>query len=171
MIGQATPNALTFNPPRFPWVLLHQYAPLLTQLQSCRKRESHLLCSEQQDIAVMKGVHRMVKMLVELMVLLGLSNSAVQRPGYDDSPSPEFFNQSWMASIPDSLLLSQITMPGTHNSMALYGGALAECQSWSLGSQLRVGRGASWDARSARGGQPDHPPQCVLPVGALWRRA
>lgn len=44
-----------------------------------------------------------------------------------------------MASIPDDQLLSEVTMPGTHNTMALYGGFYAECQSWSLASQLRAG--------------------------------
>lgn len=44
-----------------------------------------------------------------------------------------------MASIPDEWLLSHVTMPGTHNAMALYGGVYAECQTWSLASQLRAG--------------------------------
>lgn len=30
-------------------------------------------------------------------------------------------------------------MPGTHNTMALYGGVYAECQTWSLASQLEAG--------------------------------
>ncbi|XP_029920050.1 uncharacterized protein LOC115368182 isoform X2 [Myripristis murdjan] len=82
------------------------------------------------------------RMLIDLLVLLGtvdLSYSAIQRPDYDDTSSPEFLNYSWMAAIPDSWPLSEITMPGTHNTMALYGGALAECQSWSLESQLLAG--------------------------------
>lgn len=44
-----------------------------------------------------------------------------------------------MASIPDDRPLSEVTMPGTHNTMALYGGVYAECQTWSLASQLRAG--------------------------------
>uniref|UniRef100_A0A3Q3XJD7 Phosphatidylinositol-specific phospholipase C X domain-containing protein n=1 Tax=Mola mola TaxID=94237 RepID=A0A3Q3XJD7_MOLML len=68
-----------------------------------------------------------------------LSDGTIQRPDYDDTPNPEFLNPSWMASIPDKHLLSEITMPGTHNTMALYGGVYAECQSWSLASQLRAG--------------------------------
>lgn len=69
----------------------------------------------------------------------GLSYSAIQRPDYDDTPNPEFLNQSWMASIPDDQPLSELTMPGTHNSMALYGGVYAECQTWSLPLQLLAG--------------------------------
>ncbi|KAM7384394.1 hypothetical protein PAMA_011648 [Pampus argenteus] len=85
---------------------------------------------------------KMQSMVVKLMVFVGvagLSYGATQRPDYDDTPNPEFLNPSWMASIPDDQLLSEVTMPGTHNTMALYGGIYAECQSWSLGSQLRAG--------------------------------
>lgn len=85
---------------------------------------------------------KMLKMLTELMVLVGLvglSHGAIQRPDYDDTPNPEFLNPSWMASIPDEQLLSEVTMPGTHNAMALFGGVYAECQTWTLASQLRAG--------------------------------
>lgn len=71
--------------------------------------------------------------------VIGLSHGAIQRLDYDDTPNPEFLNPSWMASIPDDQLLSEVTMPGTHNTMALYGGVYAECQTWSLASQLQAG--------------------------------
>ncbi|XP_068603632.1 1-phosphatidylinositol phosphodiesterase [Brachionichthys hirsutus] len=85
---------------------------------------------------------KMQKMVIDLMVLAGvlaLSCGGIQRPDYDDTPNPEFLNPSWMASIPDDQLLSEVTMPGSHNTMSLYGGVYAECQSWSLASQLRAG--------------------------------
>ncbi|XP_005927608.1 1-phosphatidylinositol phosphodiesterase [Haplochromis burtoni] len=84
---------------------------------------------------------KMHKLLIELVLLgvISLSNGAIQRPDYDDTPNPEFLNPAWMASIPDDRLLSEITMPGTHNTMALYGGVYAECQTWNLASQLRAG--------------------------------
>ncbi|XP_074468851.1 1-phosphatidylinositol phosphodiesterase-like [Sebastes fasciatus] len=85
---------------------------------------------------------KMEKVLIKLMVLagvIGLSYGAVQRPDYDDTPNPKFLNPSWMDSIPDDQPLSEITMPGTHNTMALYGGVYAQCQTWSLASQLRAG--------------------------------
>lgn len=84
----------------------------------------------------------MDKLLTQLMVLLGvlsLSSGAIQRRDYDDTPDPEFLNPSWMAAIPDELPLSEVTMPGTHNTIARYGGVYAECQSWTLSSQLRAG--------------------------------
>lgn len=70
---------------------------------------------------------------------IGFSYGAIQSPDYDDTPEPEFLNPSWMTSIPDDQPLSEVTMPGTHNTMALYGGIYSECQSWSLASQLRAG--------------------------------
>uniref|UniRef100_A0A3P9HN21 Si:dkey-266f7.9 n=1 Tax=Oryzias latipes TaxID=8090 RepID=A0A3P9HN21_ORYLA len=84
----------------------------------------------------------MLRRLGDLLLLLGvvgLSFAATQTPNYDDTPNPEFLNPSWMAGIPDAQPLSGVTMPGTHNTMALYGGVYAECQSWSLESQLHAG--------------------------------
>ncbi|KPP65773.1 hypothetical protein Z043_115785 [Scleropages formosus] len=64
---------------------------------------------------------------------------AIQKPHFDDTPTPEFHNPSWMAAIPNNRSLSEITLPGTHNTMALFGGVLAQCQSWSLALQLEAG--------------------------------
>ncbi|XP_041665663.1 1-phosphatidylinositol phosphodiesterase [Cheilinus undulatus] len=82
-----------------------------------------------------------MQVYIELLLLgvVSLSHGAIQRPDYDDTPNPEFLNPSWMASLPDDQPLSEVTMPGTHNTMALYGGVYAECQTWSLASQLRAG--------------------------------
>ncbi|XP_061787068.1 1-phosphatidylinositol phosphodiesterase-like isoform X1 [Nerophis lumbriciformis] len=77
--------------------------------------------------------------LVFLLGALDLNLGAVQRPDYDDTPTPEFLNPSWMSAIPDDRPLSEVTMPGTHNTMALYGGVYAECQTWSLANQLQAG--------------------------------
>ncbi|XP_030014041.1 uncharacterized protein LOC115435633 [Sphaeramia orbicularis] len=52
---------------------------------------------------------------------------------------PGSYNIPWMAGIEDFRTLSLITIPGTHNSMAMYGGPEAECQALSLRDQLRAG--------------------------------
>lgn len=52
---------------------------------------------------------------------------------------PGSYDVPWMAAIPDFHTLSQITIPGTHDSMALYGGPEVERQAWSLSDQLRAG--------------------------------
>ncbi|XP_071376129.1 1-phosphatidylinositol phosphodiesterase-like [Centroberyx affinis] len=52
---------------------------------------------------------------------------------------PGSYNIPWMAGIEDFRDLSLLTIPGTHDSMALHGGPEAECQVLSLKDQLRVG--------------------------------
>ena len=58
---------------------------------------------------------------------------------YNDSSHPSSYNTSWMQSIPDSTRLSQMTIPGTHNSCALHGICCARTQSWSLPEQMKAG--------------------------------
>jgi 1-phosphatidylinositol phosphodiesterase len=48
----------------------------------------------------------------------------------------------WMSRLPDSVLISQLSLPGTHNSCALHDGlsfGFAKCQSWQLADQLKSG--------------------------------
>ncbi|KAL6109671.1 uncharacterized protein ACO6RY_12746 [Pungitius sinensis] len=52
---------------------------------------------------------------------------------------PESYKIPWMAAIEDFRTLSLISIPGTHDSMALHGGPEAKCQAWSLKDQLRAG--------------------------------
>ncbi|KAJ0055332.1 hypothetical protein NL108_015982, partial [Boleophthalmus pectinirostris] len=49
------------------------------------------------------------------------------------------YNLQWMSSIPDDVLLSGITIPGTHESLSRFGGPLAVCQIWTLEQQLKAG--------------------------------
>lgn len=52
---------------------------------------------------------------------------------------PQGYRIDWMRSIDDNKLISDITIPGTHDTMALHGGPAAECQAWSLADQLKAG--------------------------------
>uniref|UniRef100_A0A9J7XDX4 Si:dkey-266f7.9 n=1 Tax=Cyprinus carpio carpio TaxID=630221 RepID=A0A9J7XDX4_CYPCA len=91
---------------------------------------------------IMEGTRGHILQLMVMGVLLGATvpgHRAIQTPDYDDTSTPEILNPSWMANIPDIYSISDVTMPGTHNTMALYGGTLAECNSWSLALQLRAG--------------------------------
>ncbi|KAJ8334877.1 hypothetical protein SKAU_G00405160 [Synaphobranchus kaupii] len=45
----------------------------------------------------------------------------------------------WMSAIPDEKPLSAVTIPGTHESLTLYGGPLIQRQVWSLSTQLEAG--------------------------------
>ena len=58
---------------------------------------------------------------------------------YIDSSHPSSYNVSWMKSILDNTKLSQMTIPGTHNSCALHGICCARTQSWSLPEQMKAG--------------------------------
>lgn len=46
---------------------------------------------------------------------------------------------SWMTALPDSTPLSRLTLPGTHDTCARYGGSLVVCQRRTLAEQLAAG--------------------------------
>jgi 1-phosphatidylinositol phosphodiesterase len=48
-------------------------------------------------------------------------------------------NKEWMKDIPDDILISELSIPGTHDSCALYGGPHTICQAKSLLEQLELG--------------------------------
>ena len=58
---------------------------------------------------------------------------------YCSETEPKLENKNWMKNIPDSIKIYLMTIPGTHNSCALYGTFLAQCQSWSIKNQLNAG--------------------------------
>jgi len=63
--------------------------------------------------------------------------------GYSRTDKPEDWvvtsTKGWMGALKGSLKLSQLSIPGTHDSCALYGGDLVECQSWTIPEQLSAG--------------------------------
>lgn len=48
-------------------------------------------------------------------------------------------NPDWMANLPDQTMLSQVSLPGTHDTMARFGGFAAKTQSMTLQAQLDSG--------------------------------
>jgi 1-phosphatidylinositol phosphodiesterase len=50
-----------------------------------------------------------------------------------------FPNANWMSRINGSRKLSEINMPGTHDSCALFGGFMTQCQELSIAAQLILG--------------------------------
>ena len=52
---------------------------------------------------------------------------------------PKLLNPDWMSKLPDDVKLSKIAIPGTHQSGALYGGSLLQCQVWNITGQLLAG--------------------------------
>lgn len=47
--------------------------------------------------------------------------------------------KDWMSKLPDDKMVTEIFIPGTHDTMADNGGDLAECQCWNLTQQLQSG--------------------------------
>ena len=58
---------------------------------------------------------------------------------YSESSHPSIYNLSWMKNIPDNKKLSEITIPGTHDSCSLYGICCARTQTWTLSEQMKAG--------------------------------
>eukprot|EP00929_Paragymnodinium_shiwhaense_P073786 TRINITY_DN37694_c0_g1_i1.p1 TRINITY_DN37694_c0_g1~~TRINITY_DN37694_c0_g1_i1.p1 ORF type:complete len:342 (+),score=60.07 TRINITY_DN37694_c0_g1_i1:105-1130(+) len=52
---------------------------------------------------------------------------------------PTDADADWMGSVPDDTPITAMFIPGTHESAALVGGDLAECQCWDLQQQLASG--------------------------------
>jgi len=49
---------------------------------------------------------------------------------------------AWMSRLPDQVRISELSLPGTHDSCALHDGlsfGFAKCQSWQLSGQLKAG--------------------------------
>ncbi|XP_068069930.1 1-phosphatidylinositol phosphodiesterase-like isoform X1 [Danio rerio] len=79
-----------------------------------------------------------VKVLGVFMLLL---HNSVQQVFNDKARLllPADYNIAWMRTLDDNKLISAISIPGTHASLAVHGGPEAECQSWSVESQLKAG--------------------------------
>jgi 1-phosphatidylinositol phosphodiesterase len=67
--------------------------------------------------------------------LLSTAASGTARAANAQAPAPD----SWMSSLPDGALLRELTIPGTHNSGARYGGPWTECQNTTVAEQLSAG--------------------------------
>ncbi|XP_052473896.1 1-phosphatidylinositol phosphodiesterase-like [Carassius gibelio] len=79
------------------------------------------------------------KIMCILMLLLHKSS---QQQVFNDENTlhlPENYDIGWMKMLDDNMFISHITIPGTHDSLALHGGPAAECQAWSLQHQLNAG--------------------------------
>ena len=85
----------------------------------------------------------MKKILQTLTVVasVAISNiaAAIDWSAYSHDGDIGYRNSAWMAQIPSDRPISQISMVGTHDTMALYGGDSVQTQSMSLNMQLQSG--------------------------------
>ncbi len=76
------------------------------------------------------------------LLILAIASSGVaahESPAYSHDAQARTSNPDWMSRLPDTLLLSQLSIPGTHDTMSFYGGDAVQTQSMSLPDQLRSG--------------------------------
>jgi 1-phosphatidylinositol phosphodiesterase len=64
---------------------------------------------------------------------------AHENQGYSHDAEAKTSNPDWMAALKDSTLVSQISFPGTHDTMSFYGGDIAQTQTMPLAAQLQSG--------------------------------
>lgn len=57
----------------------------------------------------------------------------------NNSKFPLKLNPDWMKYINDNVYINELSIPGSHNSIAKHGLFFAECQSWSIYDQLLSG--------------------------------
>jgi len=79
-----------------------------------------------------------IKLLLLIKVVL-FAAYCIQAQDYNHDGTTSNDNNQWMARLPDKTELRQISLPGTHDTMAFYGGDSAQCQSLSLSTQLKAG--------------------------------
>ncbi|RZU47501.1 1-phosphatidylinositol phosphodiesterase [Fluviicoccus keumensis] len=65
--------------------------------------------------------------------------AAIDRDAYSHNSDSGYRNPQWMSVLPDGRLLSELNIPGTHDTMARYGGDIAQTQSMDLMMQLNSG--------------------------------
>lgn len=78
-------------------------------------------------------------LLAGIVMLTSNPSRAENDPAYYHDSNLPVSNSSWMSRLPDNRSIKDISFPGTHDTMALYGGDIAECQSMPLDQQLRAG--------------------------------
>jgi len=99
------------------------------------------------QLFVIDGIRRSLSMLCRLLplVLVFAVTRAVahNNSGYyyvDGLSSGQAgFDPDWMGDLEDSVKVSNLSVPGTRETMAKYGGDAVECQSMTLSQQLASG--------------------------------
>jgi 1-phosphatidylinositol phosphodiesterase len=87
----------------------------------------------------MRTTFHLAGLLLLTLIAMGPAAQADDTRSYNRSSTIETWHPNWMRWVPDSKLLSDLSLPGTHDTMALYGGDLVETQSLPLRSQLDAG--------------------------------
>jgi 1-phosphatidylinositol phosphodiesterase len=85
------------------------------------------------------GALRRVAMGLVLSLLLASPSLAHVSPGYAHDARILTRHPDWMGKLKDDVRLSQLSLPGTHDTMSFYGGEAVQTQTLSLPNQLESG--------------------------------
>ena len=79
--------------------------------------------------------------LVSLILIFSLTevSHAHPTPAYSHDGGRQTCQPCWMKYLRDDVLLSELSIPGTHETMSFYGGDAVQCQSMALNFQLQSG--------------------------------
>ncbi|XP_066501075.1 1-phosphatidylinositol phosphodiesterase-like [Hoplias malabaricus] len=91
---------------------------------------------------MMKKIRAEMMLGMSLLFLLLQGRTHGQSQSFNDGEKlqlPASYKIDWMKSLDDNRLLSEVSLPGTHDTMARYGGPASECQAWTLEDQLKAG--------------------------------
>ena len=90
--------------------------------------------------------------ILAILLMTVINSASAQTYVIEDRQSGSVFTQSespqnwileasknWMSYIPDHVKLKHISIPGTHDSGARYGGLIGQCQTWTITEQLQAG--------------------------------
>ncbi len=71
--------------------------------------------------------------------LAGTFSDEAQQVDYLHNTPAGYTNTDWMKHLPDNTLISEVSIPGTHDTMALHGGIIPQTQVLDVKSQLEMG--------------------------------
>lgn len=74
-----------------------------------------------------------------LSLLASAPALAIDNGAYSHDADNGYRNPRWLTALPDSRRLSELSLPGTHDTMAFYGGDIAQTQTMPLTTQLQAG--------------------------------
>jgi len=87
----------------------------------------------------MTGALRRVAMGLILSLSFASVSLAHESPGYAHDARVLTRNPDWMGKLKDDVKLSQLSIPGTHDTMSRFGGPIVETQTLTLANQLESG--------------------------------
>ena len=83
-------------------------------------------------------IHKLISLLLALTAMTAAPPASADDDtlSYGNSTTPQTVHADWMKWVPDNTPLNILSVPGTHDTMSLYGGSIPETQDLDLFEQL-----------------------------------